>query len=71
MQPKESIQDYMQGFAAGLKGDRGSPAEPSSVPAWVIGFKAGRAAREKAERSAALGYITLPSIRLDGRDLLA
>ena len=71
MQPKESLQDYMQGFALGLKDDPGSPSEVTSVQAWVVGFKAGRAARERAERSAALGYIGMRSIHLDRHDLLA
>ena len=71
MQPKESLQDYMQGFAVGLRGDPGNPSEVTSVQAWVVGFKAGRAARGKAERSTALGCIGIQSIRLDRRDLLA
>jgi len=71
MQPKEDLQDYMQGFAVGLKGGSGRPSEVSSVQAWVVGFEAGRAARERAERTAALGYIGLQAISLDRRDLLA
>ena len=52
MQPKESLHDYMQGFAMGFKCDPGSPSEVTSEQAWADGFKAGRDALEKAERSA-------------------
>lgn len=68
---REDLHDYMQGYVVGLRGRPGSTSEVTSIRAWADGFKAGRTARDRAERTVSPDYLGLRSIRITRQDLLA